>query len=123
MATATAIGAAAGAWARTSCVSRSTSTVATPGTRVTSSVTATVQWSQVMPATRYVSAGGVAVGEWSMWEGSLRSTQWYTRGVSGLSRILHPLGVPATVRLPTLLIRGLTRGGYSGRHGRDDDRD
>src|SRR3954453_1039567 len=72
---------------RTSLVSRSTLTAATPATLATSSVTATLQWSQVMPGTRYVE--GVMEGFVRFWK--------YGPGVFGRNRTTYPRGVSYTL--------------------------
>src|SRR4051812_42599375 len=70
---------------RTSLVSRSTLTAATPSTLVTSSVTATLQWSQVIPGTRYMVVMRGVLGI------------IYREGVSAKNRTRYPRGVSYTL--------------------------
>src|SRR4051794_37250153 len=70
----------------TSFFSRSTTTSVTPATCVTPPVTATLQWSQDMPATRYVCDVGVF---WDIWSPVEYTGEGYT--MSGDYR--YPQGV------------------------------
>src|SRR3954451_15067711 len=78
---------------RTSLVSRSTLTATTPSTLVTSSVTATLQWSQVIPGTRYMVVMRESLELYTGW-GYPQRTVPHTPG--GLATLL-PMGTTTDI--------------------------